>query len=153
MTRIVVAGSILGLVCLAGVARGGSYAEQTAATGIHNTLASSGGNSARSILDTVNRNLPKVSTPDFEKPFSGHSGGAKGKSGGGGAGGKGSWASGGSGSSSKSPAGKGWATASSASGRGAAGGKSAWESSKSSAGKGEGWASATDKTHPATRRR
>lgn len=151
MTRIVVVGSILGLVCLAGVARGGSYAEQTAATGIHNTLAGSGGNSARGILDTVNRNLPKVSTPDFQGGFSGHSGGGKMKSSGG-AGGKGSWASGGSGSSSKSPAGKGWATASSASGRGAAGGKSAWESSKAGGGKGEGWASATDKTHPATRR-
>ena len=140
MTRIVVAGSILGLVCFtAGAAHASSLAEVSAATGVHNTLAGTGTMSAKGTLDSVKRNLPKsgVSCPADKFGGSGNRAATKRSSKGSGKG----WASAG-GSGGRGKAGKGWATAS-AGGRSA---KSGWETSKASTSAGSsGWGKAGGK--------
>ena len=123
MTRIVVAGSILGLMCLtAGAAHASSLAEVSAATGVHNTLAGTGTTSARGTLDAVKRKLPSSGASHSADMFDGpgNRAGAKRSSKGSGKG----WASAGN-SGGRGKAGTGWATAS-ASGRG--GTKSGWAS-------------------------
>lgn len=150
MTRIVVAGSILGLVCLtAGQARASSLGEVSAATGVHNTLAGTGASSAHGALDAVKRNVPKGSTckkkilSDYGKRVAAEHG-RKGKSGK-------AWATAGSSGGGRGKVGTGWASASSASTRA---GKSGWGTSKASASGSSGWETAGGKSRkPAPRRR
>jgi hypothetical protein len=147
MMRFVVAGSILGLVCLtAGAVQAGSLAEVSAATGVHNTLAGTGSMSAKGTLDAVKRNVPKVSTScpaDMfgDAPRAATKRGAKGKSGK-------AWASaGGSGARGKGSRGS-WATAS-ATARTA---KSGWATSKASSNAGSGWGTRAGQTRAPKRR-
>jgi hypothetical protein len=145
MTRIVVAGSILGLMCLtAGAAHASSLAEVSAATGVHNTLAGTGTMSAKGTLDSVKRNLPSsgVSCPADMFGGSGTRAATKHSSKGSGKG----WANA-SKSGGHSKAGKGWATAS---GRGRSA-KSGWETSKAStSSRSGGWGTAGGKTSRGT---
>jgi hypothetical protein len=140
MTRIVVAGSILGLVCLtAGAVHASSLAEVSAATGVHNTLAGTGTMSAKGTLDAVKRNLPSsgASCPADMLGGSGTRAAAKRSSRGSGKG----WASAAK-SGGRGKVGKGWATASaSGTGRGSGRGgtKSSWGTSKASKSPGSGW--------------